>query len=399
MKYGILPQKDLSGCNSFPFVATHTRIVKPHDLAYSEGHMPPQQKKFLHLLLLSGAEYDALKKLRAAFASYEDVWRASASALQTAGLGEERILAITDMREKLAPDDEMRKLVAAGIALVALEDPEYPADLRHLAQAPFGLYIKGRMSQKPRIAVVGTRKATSYGREAVKKVIADLARAADIAIVSGLAQGIDAQAHRSALDERLETIGVIGSGMDRASFFPPENYGLAEEIVAKGGAVISEYPPGAPGLKHHFPARNRIIAGLAAGTLVAEAPEKSGALITANFALEQGREVFAIPGPLFSPTSTGVHRLIQNGAKLVSSADDILNEVDIPRREAPIAAAAVLTDATERTIVELLREPQSVDDIKLATQLPTPDIITCISVLELKGLIRPMGQNRYQRVL
>jgi len=360
--------------------------------------MPPEQKKFLHLLLLSGAEYDALEKLRAAFASYEDAWRASASALQTAGLGEDRVHAITEGRVRLAADDEMRKLVAAGIALVAREDPEYPADLQNIAQPPFGLYIKGRIPEKPRIAVVGTRKATAYGREAVKKIIADLARAADVAIVSGLAQGIDAQAHRAALDERLDTVGVIGSGIDRASFFPPENYALAEEIVAKGGAVISEYPPGTPALKHHFPARNRIIAGLTRWTLVAEAPEKSGALITANFALEQGREVFAIPGPLFSPTSTGVHRLIQDGAKLVSSADDILNEVDIPRREMPIAAAAALTDETERTIWELLREPQSVDDLKRSTQLPTPAIITCISMLELKGLIRPMGQNRYQRV-
>lgn len=388
-----------------PVVPALSPVVKPRGLAYSKGHMdapppgmPPEQKKFLHLLLLSGAEYDALERIRAAFASYEDAWRASATALQAAGLGEDRARAIAEGRGRLAPDDEMRKLVALGIALVGLEDPEYPQELRELAQPPFGLYIKGRISPKPRLAVVGTRKATAYGREAVRKIITDLTRAADIAIVSGLAQGIDAEAHRAALDERLETIGVIGSGMDRASFFPPENYGLAEEIVAKGGAVISEYPPGAPALRHHFPARNRIIAGLAAGTLVAEAPEKSGALITANFALEQGREVFAIPGPLFSPTSAGAHRLIQEGAKLVSGADDILNEIGIPRRAAPIAATAALTDETERTILELLREPQNVDDLKAASALSTPAIITCLSMLELKGLVRPMGQNRYQRI-
>ncbi|MBI2055280.1 MAG: DNA-protecting protein DprA [Candidatus Sungbacteria bacterium] len=232
--------------------------------------MPPaRDKKFLHAILLTGAEYDSILKIRQAFPSYEKAWRASFSALAAAGLSSECAEAITSAREKTKPDEEMRKLVNQGIALVAGEDGDFPEELRNIAAPPLALYIKGRLdSKKTRLAVVGTRKATPYGREAARKIIRDLAERAEVAIVSGLAQGIDAEAHRAAVENNLVTMGVLGGGMDSASFYPPENWRLAEEIATKGGAVISEYPPGAPALKHHFIARNRIIAGLSAGTLV-----------------------------------------------------------------------------------------------------------------------------------
>ncbi len=356
-------------------------------------------KKFLHALLLTGAEYDAVEKVVRAFASFQDAWRASAEALRASGLGDERVSAMVTGREGLNPDEEMRKLVSQGIALVIAGDLEFPAELGEIAAPPHALYIKGRVEQgKPRLAVVGTRKPTEYGRQATQKIIRELAEAAEIAIVSGLAQGIDAEAHKAALAQNLTTIGILGSGMDRESFFPYENWQLSEEIMKKGGAIISEYPPGTPALQHHFPARNRIIAGLCLGVLVVEAPEKSGALITARFALEQGRDVFAIPSQMFSPNAIGTHRLIQDGAKLVTRADDIIDELNLARRTKQEKAAAVLTDETEKTILELLAEPSSVDDIKERTQLATPAIVTCLSMLELKGFIRPMGQNRFQRI-
>lgn len=361
--------------------------------------MPPQEKKFLHSLALAGAEYHAFEKLREVFGSFERAWNVDASSLKTAGLSEELADAIVKSRERIQPDAEMRKLVASGIAITTEDDPDFPKELSTIATKPRFLYIRGQIDQtRPRLAVVGTRKATAYGKEACAKIIRDLADAADIAIVSGLAQGIDTEAHQAALQAGLPAIGVIGGGMDRTSFFPPENWNLAEDIVKKGGAIVSEYPPGAPALKHHFVGRNRIIAGLSLATLVVEAPEKSGALITANFALEQGRDVFAIPGQLFSPNAIGAHRLIQNGAKLITSADDILDELNIPRKTTTKRASEILTGEAERRILELLSESQSVGDLMQSTNLSSSEIITCLSMLELKGFVRAMGENKYQRI-
>ncbi|MDP3727346.1 MAG: DNA-processing protein DprA [bacterium] len=360
----------------------------------------PQEKKFLHAILIAGAEYDAVRKLAAAFGSYEAAWRASSAAIARAGFGDEIASRLEHAAGRINPDDTMRQLVTAGIALVTTGDPEFPSLLKEITAPPLALYIKGRLREDlPRLAVVGTRKATPYGREATQKIIRDLAADTDIAVVSGLAQGIDAEAHRAALDAGLATIGVLGGGMDRASFFPPENWNLAEESISKGGAIISEYPPGAPALPHHFPARNRIIAGLSKGTLVVEAPERSGALITARFALEQGRDVFAVPGQLFSPNAAGTHRLIQDGAKLVTRADDIIEELGLPRRARADEITRALTDEAERTILTLLHEPASVDDLMEQTRLTAPEIISRLSLLELKGFIRPMGQNRFQRMM
>ncbi len=361
--------------------------------------MMPQEKKFLHSLALAGAEYHAFEKLLAVFGSYERAWSAGEELLKSAGLTPELADAVVKSHDRIQPDAEMRKLVASGIAITTEDDPDFPKELTNIATKPRFLYIRGLINPiLPRLAVVGTRKATTYGKEATGKIIRDLAEAADITIVSGLAQGIDAEAHKSALATGLKTIGVIGGGMDRTSFFPPENWNLAEDIIKKGGAIVSEYPPGAPALKHHFVGRNRIIAGLSLATLVVEAPEKSGALITASFALEQGRDVFAIPGQLFSPNAMGAHRLIQDGAKLITSADDILDELNIPRRKQSERASEILTGDAERRILELLSESQSVGDLMKSTNLTSAEIITCLSMLELKGFVRAMGQNKYQRI-
>lgn len=357
------------------------------------------EKKFLHAILSTGAEHDAVLKLFSAFGSYAAAWRAGGGELANAGLSAELAAAIALAQSRLNPDEAMRALVTQGIALITADEPEFPSELHDIAACPVALYIKGRIAGGlPRLAIVGTRKATPYGREATHQIIRDLAGQTNLAVVSGLAQGIDAEAHRAAIAAGLATIGVLGGGMDRASFFPPENWNLAEEMIQRGGAVISEYPPGSPALQHHFPARNRIIAGLCSGVLVVEAPERSGALITARFALEQGRDVFAVPGQLFSANAIGAHRLIQNGAKLVTRADDIIDELNLPRRSPNEQAAASLTGEAERTILSLLGEPKSVDELKTETELATPNIISCLSLLELKGFIRPMGQNRFRRI-
>ncbi|RJQ35974.1 DNA-protecting protein DprA [Candidatus Parcubacteria bacterium] len=358
-----------------------------------------QEKKFLHAILQSGAELDTIEKLRAAFPSYENAWRASSAALEQAGLNAERANHIARARDRVRPDEELRKLVGFGIALVAAEDDEFPHELRQLAHPPAALYIKGRITPgKPRIAVIGTRKATPYGLEATRKIVRDLADIADVAIVSGLARGIDGAAHRAALESSIETVGVLGGGLDRTSFYPAEHWDMAEQIIRKGGAVISEYPPASRPLKHHFRARNRLIAGLVRVVVVAEAPERSGTLITVNYALEQGRDVFAIPGTLFSAASAGNNRLIQEGAALLRSAEELVDALGISKRAAPPSSAGALTDATQRTILELLSEPQSVDELCRTTELPPAAVISCLSMLELKGYVRGMGQNRFQRV-
>lgn len=359
---------------------------------------PAHDKKFLHAILSAGAEYDAIQKILAAFGSFETAWRGEAGSLERAGLSAELSGRIAEAAGRVNPDEEMRKLVSQDIALVSADDPEFPAELREIHAPPHALYIKGRLPQPPRLAVVGTRKPTEYGRQATHKIIRDLADSCEIAIVSGLARGTDGEAHRAALANGLATLGVLGGGMDRKSFYPYEHWQLAEEMVVKEGAVISEYPPGTPALQYHFPARNRIIAGLSLGTLVVEAPERSGALTTARFALDQGRDVFAVPGQMFSPNTAGVHRLIQDGAKLVMRADDIIEELRLARRTPKEKVETVLTGQTEKTILELLGEPASVDDLRERTSLPTPEIITCLSLLELKGFIRPMGQSRFQRI-
>ncbi len=360
------------------------------------------ERKFLHALVLaSEADYSVMQKLAAYFGSYETVWRADTGEFSRAGLSDEQTRELSERRSTIRPDETFALLKNQGIRLITPEDAEFPKELSTIASPPQWLYIKGRVDHGlPRLAVVGTRKATAYGREAAQKLVRELAQTTETVIVSGLAQGIDAEAHRAALAAGFPTIGILGGGMDRNSFFPFQNWNLAEVMLQKGGAVISEYPPGTPALPHHFIQRNRIIAGLSLGTVVIEAPEKSGALITAGFSLEQGREVFAVPGSIFSVNSPGTHRLIQEGAKLVTSAEDIIAELNLERR-APGAAElpADLTDEAERAILALLAEARSVDELKNETKLETPVILTCLSSLELKGFVHPMGQNKFQRIV
>lgn len=337
-----------------------------------------------------------LRALKKNLGSFEAAWRASDTALTESGIGPQYARSIVWKRPSIHPDREMERLVRDRIWLIADDDPTYPALLKEIPNPPLVLYGRGNLSE-PCIAVVGTRKPTLYGLEAAESIVSGIV-SADLTIVSGLATGIDTRAHQAALAQNAKTIAVLGSGIDRQSIFPPENRGLARRIEESGGAVISEYAPGTPAMKEHFPQRNRIISGLSKGTLVVEAREKSGALITARFALEQNREVFAVPGSIFSPHSKGPHALIREGAKLVTSPKDILEELGIEYTEKDAQIAETFFGENEHAILECLEEARAVDDIKQRTGLKTSAIVASLSLLELSGRIKNIGDEKYQKI-
>jgi len=259
------------------------------------------------------------------------------------------------------------------------------------------MYIKGTLKPEDEFAVgvVGTRKLTTYGQQVASQISRDLAQAG-LTIVSGLAMGIDTLAHLAALEQKTRTIAVIGSSLDRFSIFPSQNRSLAEKI-AQNGALLSEYPVGSAALPHHFPARNRIVSGLSLGTLVVEAPEKSGALITANHALSQNREVFAIPGSIFSDNSAGPNNLIKMGAKLVSNAEDILEELNLKNLTQNIVARQIIAETPEEELILnfLSHEPQPVDKIVQETKMDTSIVNATLSLMEMKGKVKNLGGMQY----
>lgn len=273
---------------------------------------------------------------------------------------------------------------------ISLDDPRYPLQLKEIHEAPKEFYLWGNTEilNKPSIAIVGTRRCSTYGKDNAHKLAADLARAG-IIIVSGMALGIDTAAHEGALSMYGITIGVIGSGLDAKSFYPNENYKLAARIVETGGAMISEYGEGTPALPHHFPLRNRIVSGLSLGVLVIEAKEKSGALITAEYALNHNREVFALPGPVNHLNSQGPNKLIQKGAKLITDANDILEE--FPQFSSLIqevsAQRAALSEQEQMVFNALAQQSLRAEELSVALNLPLTDLLRCLSLLELKGFI------------
>lgn len=281
-----------------------------------------------------------------------------------------------------------------AIGQITRDDPRYPALLSKIYHPPKTLYLSGELPPADAIcfAVVGTRTMTPYGKQITHEVVTELVRHG-IVIVSGLALGIDGEAHRAAVQAGGRTVAVLGSGIDDASIYPRTHRGLARQIVGSRGAVISEYPPGTPPTKYSFPERNRIIAGMSVGVLVIEAREGSGALITAQFALDEGREVFAVPGPVTSPTSYGPHLLISRGASLVTNGRDILEVLGItPKQSAP---APPLEGIEARIFAALTREPQHIDALADATKLDIATLIATLAVMEMKGIVRNVGGMRF----
>lgn len=297
----------------------------------------------------------------------------------------------------LDPFKEWEKLEQHQIKFIALKDQEYPLLLREIPYPPLGLYLKGEIPKNSNfLSVVGTRKISPYGKLAIEKLLKDLIPY-HFVIISGLALGIDTLSHKIALDEGGKTIAVLGTGLDK--IFPATNELLSQKII-QNGTLISEYPLGTPPLKHHFPWRNRIISGLSPATLVIEAPEKSGALITANFALEQNRDVFAVPGSIFNKNSLGPNNLIKIGAKLISQTEDILEEYHLEISTTSHALKTIdnhFDSQLEKEIYKTLEtsEPLLVDKIIEKVNHKTTEVLINLASLELKGLIKHLEGDRY----
>ena len=280
------------------------------------------------------------------------------------------------------------------IKIIKKSSRDYPKLLKEIHNAPKQLYVRGVLPKSCdlNLAIVGTRAASEYGKTLAFKIAKELSELG-FNIVSGLALGIDSQAHMGALEGSGKTIAVLGSGIDDNYIYPQENLKLVKKIIEKGGAVISEYEPNAGSEIWYFPERNRIVSGLCRGVLVVEAPEKSGALITARLALEQNREVFAIPGSLFSKNSLGTNNLIKSGAKLISSVDDILEELNLT--DLKIKAEKTFENNLNKEEALILKtiemEPLHVDKISEITKMPVNKILPAISTLEIQGIIKNIG--------
>lgn len=304
-------------------------------------------------------------------------------------------------------EEEYQRCQKRGLHLLTLHSPHYPPLLKDISDPPLVLYVWGDLGAFPGVslAIVGSRRATPYGTDVCERLTADLANRG-ATIVSGLARGIDAVAHRAALDAGGRTIAVLGSGLD--VIYPREHVHLAEKI-AETASVVSELPLGSPPLPGHFPMRNRIVSGLAVGTIVIEAAEKSGSLISARLAVEENREVFAVPGPITSPNSAGVHGLIQDGAKLVRRVEDVIEELRPDIREqlssgtrvSPSPSKSVGNlEGDERRVIEILLLEGAVDTDRLIAmaQIPTDRVMAALVGLEIKGLVRSFPGGIYGSV-
>jgi DNA processing protein len=283
------------------------------------------------------------------------------------------------------------------IKKITLENKEYPAILKEIHNPPKELYIKGEIvnQDKVAVAIVGTRRYSQYGKQVCLDIAGKLAKLG-ITIVSGLAKGIDTFAHQAALENNGRTIAVLGSGMDRKSFSPSCNYELSEKI-AENGAVISEYPEGTMGAVYTFPQRNRIVSGLSLGVMVIEAPGESGALITASLALEQNREVFAVPGNIYENNSQGTNQLIKMGAKLVTRVEDILEELNLSHLLENTEKKKIKPENKEEEIILsiLSFQPMHIDEVIKLSKLPVSVVNSTLTILELKEVIRNLGKNNY----
>lgn len=347
------------------------------------------------------------RNLRKHFHEVKKVFSASLRELcAVEGIDETLANKITSEPKRFDLERELNLIAKHNVQIMTLDNPNYPRSLKALSDPPAVIYFKGNLKQEDNIAVaiVGTRKPTLYGKTAAEKFSSRLAEL-KITIISGLARGIDTQAHLGAISSGGRTIAVLGNGLD--VHYPPENRKL-EEKIASCGALISEFPMTTPPEKGNFPRRNRLIAGLSSGVLVIEADLKSGALITARLALEQGREVFALPGSIFSKYSRGPHYLIQEGAKLVTEIEDIIEEIQPLKEqlllplEKRIKSVPELTEEEKKLYTFFPGEPVSIDFLighgqTSQVALSLGKISQLLLSLEMKGLIKQMAGKMYQK--
>jgi DNA processing protein len=332
------------------------------------------------------------------FGSAEAAWNAPADALKAAGLSERVVGNLLEIRRDLDIEKNYQQTIKRGIHILTLMDEKYPKRLREINQAPPVIYTRGEVTAEDEwgVAIVGTRRITAYGQQVTEEIASMLARHG-ITVISGLARGVDAAAHQAALAAGGRTIGVLGSGVDR--IYPPEHRRLAERMFEKG-AIVSDYAPGTGPDAANFPPRNRIISGLSRAVVVVEAGEDSGALITANFAAEQGREVFAVPGNINAPQSQGTNRLIRDGARPLLDPQELIGALDLEMVVEHRQARSVLpVDATEAALLNLLKnEPLHVDEIQAQSGLAVEKVSAALALLELKGLVRQVGGMNYVAV-
>ncbi len=325
-------------------------------------------------------------------------WRADSKTLAQIGLDQKTIDSFLKLRATTSPEKELERLHKLRVRVITIKDKEYPPLLKQLPNAPPVLYVAGTFKPEEdrfAIAVVGTRKVSAYGRQVTEQFARELAQG-QVTVVSGLAHGVDTIAHTAALDTGGRTIAVLASGLD--TIYPAANLGLARRIVESGqGALISEFPLGIKPDAHNFPARNRIISGLAQAVLITEAPAQSGALITAGFALEQGREVFAVPNSIYAHSSEGTNKLLQEGAHMVMHINDILSELNLFLVPQQIEMQAVLPDNDEeRALLALLsREPLHIDEIIRSAELPAMIVSSTLMMMEIKGMIKQISPMHY----
>jgi len=329
------------------------------------------------------------------FGNLEEAWKATPPDLKQAGLDRNSINAITSWRPKISLEAEMEKLNRYGVKVLTCHDQDYPSPLKEIYDYPPVLYIRGSLMPEKEwyLAVVGTRRATVYGRQVTEEIVADLVHG-NITIVSGLAKGIDSIAHRSALEAGGRSIAVFASGLDIV--YPAENANLARSII-EHGALVSEYPIGTKPKPDNFPRRNRIMSGLSLGVLVIEADETSGAMITARMAVEQNREVFAIPGSILSPASRGANHLIQEGAKLVRDYTNILEELNLMTAAHQMELKEVIPSSDDESLLlkQLTAEPTHIDEVCRSSGLPMPTVSSTLAMMELKGLVKQIGAMNY----
>ena len=333
------------------------------------------------------------------FGTLENAWRAGLSELKSAGLDSRTAQLVATRKLSIDPDAEMSSLVDHDVRAITWHDPEYSPRLKEIYDLPPVLYVRGQLSAEDErsVAVVGTRKPTAYGRESAYQLSYEMARAG-VTIVSGLARGIDSIAHRAALEASQRTLAVLGSGVD--VIYPREHTQLAAEIV-QNGALISEPPLGTRPNAQNFPRRNRIMSGMTLGTVIVEAGEGSGALLTANHALEQNREVFAVPGNIFSPSSLGTNRLIRDSAaKLVFDYTDVLEELNLSSvgRQIEMTALFPQDESESKVLSYVTYDPIHIDEIIRSSGLNISMVSSTLAMMELKGLVRQVGGMNYIRL-
>ncbi len=373
-------------------------------MAFSASTLEAETRDLLALHLVPGLGPRLTKALLARFGSATGVLAATAHELRTVPhIGEKTAADLAAAFRTADVEKELELIERHQVHLVRLGTAEYPGPLSNIPDPPQLLYLRGSLTEADRtaVAVVGSRSCTSYGRRIATRLAEGLARAG-FTVVSGLARGIDREAHCGALSAGGRTIAVLAGGLSR--IYPPEHADLAEEIVASG-ALLSESPMSMEPLAGMFPARNRLISGLCRGVVVVEAAEKSGALISARHAAEQGREVFAVPGPVDSAASGGTLKLLRSGATLVRDAADILEAFGtaaVPRavsRPAPAAVPQVPLSPTQQQIWDSLsHEPTPADLLVQRTNLPVAEVGAILLTLEMRGLVRRLPGNRYERV-